>query len=110
MSALEEELKLDISEFGLRATSIRGGGHRMFTATNQEGRNVGAIKETPNPHNMFSAPDCLPMVHSSLSEWLHHVELEHRHRLLKIEAQLLKFCTDVVIPKYMYMYDSTHER
>lgn len=48
-------------------------------------------------------PDYLPsrsLRYSSLSDLLHLVELEHKHRMLRIEVQLLKLCTEVILPNY----------
>ena len=47
-----------------------------------------------------AVPDSRPLAYTSLSELLTLVELEHRHRMLKIEVELLKLCTEVVLPKY----------
>lgn len=64
----------------------------------------GATPSVDPYHNHgVSEPEYLPsrpLRYSSLSELLHLVELEHRHRMLRIEVQLLKFCTEVVLPKY----------
>ena len=40
------------------------------------------------------------MAYSSLAELLQLVEVENRLRMARIETQLLKFCTEVVLPKY----------
>lgn len=56
---------------------------------------VGVAKHPP--------PECLQsssLRYSSLTDLLHLVELEHKHRMLRIEVQLLKFCTEVILPKY----------
>ena len=51
--------------------------------------------------DVLAATDCLlPLVYTSLSELLTLVELEHKYRMLRIEIQLLKFCTEVILPKY----------
>ena len=41
-----------------------------------------------------------PLVYSTLTELLQLVEAENRLRMATIETQLLKFCTEVVLPKY----------
>ncbi|CAI8047347.1 hypothetical protein GBAR_LOCUS26164 [Geodia barretti] len=45
-------------------------------------------------------PDNGPLVYSTLTELLQLVEAENRLRMARIETQLLKFCTEVVLPKY----------
>ena len=41
-----------------------------------------------------------PLVYSTLSELLQCVEAENRLRMARIQNQLLRFCTEVVLPKY----------
>ena len=54
-----------------------------------------------NNSDVLTATDCLlPLAYTSLSELLTLVELEHKYRMLRIEIQLLKFCTEVILPKY----------
>ena len=74
--------------------------------TEQEAVDMGGVcqQKTSNSRDcevtVALPPTLQPMAYSSLSELLHLVEAEHRHRMLRIELQILKFCTEVVLPKY----------
>ena len=96
-STLEEELRHPIP-----TKSLCDRPHILTTETNPtvdssrvHDHGVGVAQCPP--------PEYLPtrsLRYSSLNDLLHLVELEHKHRMLRIEVQLLKFCTEVILPKY----------
>ena len=74
--------------------------------TNQEtssSRDASSLRTRYSSWEVRSAlrtPDNGPLVYSTLAELLQLVEAENRLRMARIETQLLKFCTEVVLPKY----------
>ena len=92
-SALEEELNCRVPEM---RTSLPSGGVTLLTRRDSIGTStLSAVSQNT------SLRCALPMALTSLGELLKLVEMQHEHRMLEIEVQLLKFCSQVVLPKYM---------
>jgi transposase-like protein len=72
--------------------------------TNQEtSRDTSSLRtrySSWEERSTLRTPDNGPLVYSTLTELLQLVEAENRLRMARIETQLLKFCTEVVLPKY----------
>ena len=65
-----------------------------------KGLQASGCAQTSNPQSQRPSPiPTRPLAYSSLKDWQAMAEYEHRQQLSAWEAELLKFCRDVVLPK-----------
>jgi hypothetical protein len=96
-SAVEEKVAITDSRQQQNATVDKT---NQETSSSRDASSLRTRYSSWEERSTLRTPDNGPLVYSTLAELLQLVEAENRLRMARIETQLLKFCTEVVLPMY----------